>query len=71
MIIATVLLGLTVLLMGFSIYIVGVISSKIDMVVYYLKMICSANEHTDEENFQKQFMGMLNYTAEERRDADE
>lgn len=71
MILTTVFLGLTVLLMMFTIYIVGVISSKMDLIVYYMKLLSLQEDQNENDNMHKQFMGMMNYTAEEWRDADE
>lgn len=71
MILTTVFLALTVLLMGFAVYIIGVISSKMDHIVYYVKMLGLNAQQNDKDDMQKQFMGMMNYTAEDWRDADE
>ena len=67
----TVLLVILVLLLVFSVYIIGVISSKTDLIVYYLKMIGLKNDREENDSMQKQFMGMMNYTADDWRDADE
>ena len=71
MIMTTVFLTAIVLLIIFSIYIVGVISSKLDLVVYYLKILGLQDERIEKDDIQKQFDGMMNYTAEEWRDSDE
>ena len=71
MILTAVLLGAIVLMMIFSIYIIGLISSKMDLIVYYMKMLQADHDREEKNSMQKQFMGMMNYTAEDWRDADE
>ncbi len=71
MILTAVLLGAIVLMMIFSIYIIGLISSKMDLIVYYMKMLQADHDREEKNSMQKQFMGMMNYTAEDWRDTDE
>ena len=71
MVIMAILLGMILLLMGFAVYIAGLISSKLDLILFYTKTNPKHSDDGEEDFMKKQFMGMMNYTAEEWRESDE
>ena len=72
MIVTIILLSMIVILLGFSIYIMGIISAKLDAAVAFAKYIAERERNISGENdIKKQFLNMMSYSAEEKGDEDE
>jgi len=71
MIVSIVILSFILLAIGFAVYITGVISAKIDLIIAYAKLISENNRESEEYKVKNQFMNMMNYTAGEKMYEDE
>ena len=67
-----ILLSLILIMLGFSIYIMGIISAKLDVITTFAKLFADREQNVSgEDKVRKQFMNMMNYSAEEKGDEDE
>ena len=69
-IIMLILLVMTVLLEGFAVYVLGVISAKLDLIEAGMRAAAAEKQNVNEELGEKQMRALLNYNGNERREVD-
>ena len=59
--------ALTVVILGFSVYVLGIISAKMDFIIEELRTKEEDFTHTEQEKQAKQFENLMAYHAGDRR----